>query len=290
MSTAAAVAPPRQLEGLSRCALGPCLLGTAFLVTQQLPVSPMWNSVERVVPAGLLLLALRPALPRGSWWLRSLGLGALNFGAFFALQAFAVHRVPGAVVATVTATQAVLVPLLVALFGERIQPRQVAAAALGVVGVALLVLRAGHRLDAAGVAAALVLAGSAAAGMLLTRHWGTPPGTHHLSTTAWQMLAGGFALVPLAFMLEGGPPAMTHGQVLAAGWLAAAATAAAFALFFGGLHRGVPPATVARLALLSPVVAALLGWTFAGETLSPAQLVGIAMVLSAQLLGASRRG
>lgn len=270
------------------CAIGPCLLGTAFLTTQQLPVTPLWNAVERVIPAGVALLLLRPAVPRGRWWARSLVLGVLNFGAFFALQALASHRLPGAVVSTITAMQTLLVPALVAMFGERIGLRQVGAALLGVLGVALLVLRGDQRLDGVGLTAAMALACFAALGMLLTRRWGTPPGTHHFSTTAWQMVAGGVTLLPMAFALEGIPPAMTVQQAVAACWLALAATAAAFALFFGGLHRGIPPTTVSRLALLSPVVATVLGWILAGEELSPAQLGGITLVLAAQLVGGPR--
>ncbi|GAA5175190.1 hypothetical protein GCM10023321_80730 [Pseudonocardia eucalypti] len=285
MTTETSAAPGQRRHAALSCALGPCLLGTAFLATQQLSVTPLWNAVERVLPAGLALLALRPALPRGHWWTRSLGLGVLNFGAFFALQALAAHRLPGAVVATITAGQALLVPLLVGLFGERIETRQVGAAALGVFGVALLVARAGNQLDPVGVGAALVLAGSAAVGMLLTRRWATPPGVHHLAATSWQMLAGGVTLIPLACVAEGLPPAMSPGQLLAATWLAMAATAAAFALFFGGLHDGVPPAAVSRSALLSPLVAALLGWILAGEALTSAQLMGMTLVLGAQLIG-----
>jgi probable blue pigment (indigoidine) exporter len=237
--------------------------------------------VERVVPAGVALLLLRPALPRGRWWARSLVLGMLNFGAFFALQALASHRLPGAVVSTITAAQTLLVPALATLFGERIAPRQVGAAFLGVLGVALLVLRGGQRLDGVGITAAVVLTCFAALGLLLTR---LPARTHHFSTTAWQMLAGGVTLLPLTVLMEGAPPAMTSEQAVAGAWLALAATAAAFALFFGGLHRGIPSTMVSRLALLSPVVATALGWMLAGETLRPVQFIGIILVLAAQLV------
>ncbi|WP_051581823.1 EamA family transporter [Pseudonocardia acaciae] len=271
------------------CAIGPCLLGTAFFTTQHLPVTPLWNAVERVIPAGLVLLAVRPALPRGTWWLRALALGVLNFGAFFALQAFASHKLPGAVVSTITALQTLLVPAFAAMFGERIALRQVGAALLGTIGVALLVLRGDQVLDPLGVTATLVLAGSAAIGLLLTRRWRAPANTHHLSTIAWQILGGGLVLLPVAFAVEDAPPAMTTEQMGAAAWLAVGATAAAFALFFGGLHRGLPPTTVSRLALLSPVVATALGWVFAHESLSHQQLLGIALVLAAQFSGGQNR-
>ncbi|MBO0872211.1 MAG: DMT family transporter, partial [Pseudonocardia sp.] len=77
-------------------------------------------------------------------------------------------------------------------------------------------------------------------------------------------------------------------QAVAAVWLALTATAAAFALFFGGLHRGIPPTVVSRLALLSPVVATALGWMLASETLRTAQLIGIILVLAAQVVGHPR--
>jgi hypothetical protein len=71
---------------------------------------------------------------------------------------------------------------------------------------------------------------------------------------------------------EGPPPALTIGQTVATLWLAIPATAVAFTMFFGGLHRGVPAATASRLMLLGPVVAAILGWVVAHNTLSQLQI------------------
>lgn len=263
------------------CALGPCLLGTAFLATQNLPNSPLWNAVERVLPAGLVLIAIRPALPKGQWWARSALLGVLNFGSFFALQAAAAHRLPGAVVATITAAQALLVPALLAAFGEKVPRLHYLVALPGFLGVALLT-RGDYPLDRFGVLASVLLACSGALGLVLTRRWGRPEGVHHVSTTAWQMLAGAIALLPLAALAEGAPPSMTANQLVFAWWLAVPATALAFALFFGGLHSGLPATTVSRLALLSPVMATMLGSMFAREWLNATQLVGIALVLTAQ--------
>jgi len=82
-----------------------------------------------------------------------------------------------------------------------------------------------------------------ATGMVFTRRWGVPPSTHPLSAIAWQMLAGGIILAPLAVIVEGAPPTMTFGQLGVTGWLAGPATALAFALFFGGLFKGVAATT-----------------------------------------------
>lgn len=267
------------------CALGPCFFGTAFLATQYLPATPLWNAASRVLPAGLALFALRPALPQGIWWMRSLMLGILNFGAFFALQAVAAHRLPGAIVATISSAQCLVVPAIVLALGMRVGSRQLIAPLLGIVGVVLLVLHGGAGLDSVGIAASIALALLSGSGIVLIRRWAATSQVHPLSAVAWQLSAGGIVLLPVAAVFEGAPPSMTLGQVGAAVWLALGATAAGFALFFGGLYRGVEATTASRLMLLAPVVASVIGWACASESLSPTQLAGITFVIAAQLVG-----
>nr|WP_146251016.1 EamA family transporter [Nocardia tenerifensis] len=217
-------------------------------------------------------------------------LGVLNFAAFFACQAIAAHRLPGGVVSTIAAAQCVVVPFVVLALGQRLGARQFVAPVLGLLGVGLLVLRGGVWTDTTGIAAAAALALLSATGMVLTRRWGVPPSVHPLSAVAWQMLAGGLILIPLAIAFEGGPPSMTLGQLAATAWLSIPATALAFALFFGGLYRGVEPTTASRLMLLGPVVAVALGWVFAAESLTTQQLAGVLLVLVAQFGGLERGG
>ncbi|MFQ6397721.1 EamA family transporter [Nocardia sp. KC 131] len=285
MTTVIRQVAPVNTYALLSCAMGPCLFGTAFLAIQSLPAAPLWNAVCRVLPAGLVLFAVRPARPEGIWWARAVLLGMLNFGGFFGLQAVAAHRIPGAVVSTISAAQCIVVPLMVMTTGQRLAPRQFLAPLLGLLGVGLVVLRGTTRLDLMGVGAAATLALLSGTGMVLTRRWGVPPSTAPLSAIAWQMLAGGLMLLPLAMLLEGEPPSLSPHQLLATGWLALAATAAAFALFFGGLLRGVEATTGSRLILLGPVVAVILGWTFAHQSLTIVQLAGISLVLAAQFGG-----
>lgn len=275
---------------LLAAAAGPVLFGTAFLAIEHLPATPLWNAVFRVFPAGLVLIAFRPALPKGVWWLRMVVLGVLNFAAFFGCQAIAAHRLPGGVVSTISAAQCVVVPLVVLALGQRLGARQFIAPVLGLVGVGLLVLRGGVWTDTTGIMAAAALALLSATGMVFTRRWGVPPSVHPLTAVAWQMLAGGLILVPLAGVFEGGPPSLTLSQLAATAWLSIPATALAFALFFGGLYRGVEPTTTSRLMLLGPVVAVALGWVFAGESLTVAQLTGVLLVLAAQFGGLERTG
>lgn len=265
---------------LAVAAAGPILFASAYVLTAQLPASPLWNAAARVLPAGLLLLAVHPTLPTGPWWRRSLLLGILNFGGFFALQAFSLHRIPGGVAATVAAMQTLLVPLgATTVLGERLRWPQIAAAGVGVLGIGLLVLRSTDHLDPAGVAAAVMLAFCAATGLLLTRRWGLPHGIHHTTATAWQMLAGGLLLLPVALLVEGTPPPMTAVGWSVTAWLAVGGTALGFATLFGAMHHGLAPVSVSRLMLLCPLAATAGGWLIYRQTLTPLQLLGASFVL-----------
>ncbi|MCC3278395.1 EamA family transporter [Arthrobacter sp. zg-Y40] len=265
-------------------ALAPVVWGTTYIVASELlpPDRPLLAALLRSLPAGLLLLLLVRRLPRGGWWWRSAVLGTLNIGLFFALLFVAAYRLPGGVAATVGAVQ----PLLVALFasrwiGERLTGRKVAAGAAGLAGVGLLVLQADARLDALGVAAALGGAVAMAAGVVLTKKWGTPETL--LATTSWQLVAGGLFLLPVALLAEGPPPALTGTNLAGYAYLGLVGTALAYSLWFRGLHR-LPASGMALLGLLSPVVAAAAGWLLVGQALSPGQCLGAAVVLATLVL------
>nr|WP_231700499.1 EamA family transporter [Arthrobacter sp. zg-Y750] len=265
-------------------ALAPVVWGTTYIVASELlpPDRPLLAALLRSLPAGLLLLLLVRRLPRGGWWWRSAVLGMLNIGLFFALLFVAAYRLPGGVAATVGAVQ----PLLVALFasrwiGERLTGRKVAAGAAGLAGVGLLVLQAEARLDPLGVAAALGGAVAMAAGVVLTKKWGTPDTL--LAATSWQLVAGGLFLLPVALLAEGPPPALTGSNLAGYAYLGLVGTALAYSLWFSGLHR-LPASGTALLGLLSPVVAAAAGWLLVGQSLSPGQCVGAAVVLATLVL------
>ncbi len=168
---------------------------------------------------------------------------------------------------------AVLASLLVS---ERLNGTVIAAGAGGVVGVALIVLRAQAGLDAIGVAAALLGAVSMAIGVVLTKRWsdGQPP----IATTSWQLIGGGIFLVLLTAIFEPLPSsAPTLGNVASYTYLTVAGTALAYLLWFRGITL-LPTRVPAFLGLLSPIVALTIGGIAAGETLTWIQAVGVALV------------
>lgn len=265
----------------SLTALAPILWGTTYLVTATAlpPGTPLLAAVLRALPAGLILLLATHTLPRGSWWWRSLLLGALNIGVFFPLLFIAAYRLPGGVAATLGAVQPLIVQTIAArLLGERLRPRALVAGVVGLVGVGLLVLQSGAHLDALGVAAALGGTCSMALGIVLAKRWPAP--VPPLPATAWQLTWGGLLLVPVLLVVEGLPPSLSATNVAGFAYLGLIGGAVAYALWFAGLRR-LPAVTSSFLGLLSPLVATLLGWLVLAQGFTPGQALGAALVLGA---------
>lgn len=271
-------------------ALAPVIWGSTYIVTSQMlpPGYPLTDAVLRALPAGLLLLALTRRLPPRAWLGKLAVLGALNFAIFWAALFVSAYRLPGGVAATLGAVQPLLVLLLARLLLETpIRPLGLLAAVSGLGGVALLLLGPGARLDGPGTAAALLGALSMAAGVVLTRKWHPP--VPALTFTAWQLTAGGLLLLPAALLLEPALPPLTAVNVAGFVWLGLFGAALTYFLWFRGIAR-LGPAGVTGLGFLSPLTAVLLGWAVLGEALTPAQLLGAAVVLgSVRLSGLAAR-
>jgi len=272
-------------------ALAPVLWGSTYYVTRHaLPAdSPLWGGVLRALPAGIVLLVLARRLPRGSWWWRSLVLGTLTVGAFFALVYVAAQALPSSIASTVMAVGPVAMMLSAwVLLGQRPRVRAVAGGVLGVAGVAVMLLGggAGAALDPRGVLASVAAMLMSSVGYVLAGRWQGQ--VEVLPLTAWQLVAGALVLLPVAAAVEGAPPALDGTALLGFAYVSLVATAVANVAWFAAL-RHLGPATVGLVGLLNPVTGVLLGTVLAAEVLSWRQVVGIAVVLGAMALGAARR-
>lgn len=268
-------------------ALAPIAWGSTYYVTHRyLPTgAPLYGSAIRALPAGLLVLAVARRIPQGVWWWRALVLGTLNMGAFFALIYVAAQRLPTSVAATVMATSPVAMMLVAwALLGERPRAAAAAGATLGIAGVALL-LSADGGIDPVGVGASLAAMVMSSTGYVLTKRWGG--GVDVLALTAWQLVAGGCLLVPVAVLVEGAPPAVDGPATLAFVYVSCVATALAFVAWFTGL-RHLPAATVGLIGLLNPVTGALLGTLLASEVFGARQFGGLTLVVVGVAAGVRR--
>jgi len=265
--------------------LAPAVWGSTYLVTTEWlpPGRPLLGAALRALPAGFVLLALTMALPTGVWWWRSLVLGTLNIGALNALLYVAAYRLPGGIAATLISFQPLAVAALaVGLLGERLSARRVLAGFAGVVGVGLIVLRSDAELDAVGIAAALGAAASMATGVVLTQRWGRPGGV--LPFAAWQLIAGGLVVAPVALAIEGGPPGLSAANLAGYAYLSLIGAALTFPLWFRGIAQLSAP-VASFLTLLSPLVAALLGAAVLGQVFTAWQGVGFVIVLASIYAG-----
>ncbi|MEI5103375.1 EamA family transporter [Streptomyces sp. PmtG] len=273
-------------------AYAPITWGSTYAVTTEfLPADrPLFTAMMRALPAGLLLLLLARRLPRGVWWGKAAVLGALNIGAFFPLLFLSAYRLPGGMAAVVGSVGPLFVAgLSLLLLTERPSTRTVLTGVAAALGVSLVVLKATGSLDAIGLLAAVASTASMSTGTVLTKRWGRPEGVGPLALTSWQLTIGGLLIAPVAFLVEGAPPALDGQNVAGYVYLSIAGTAVAYWLWFRGIGQ-LSATQASLLGPLSPLTAAVIGWAALGQALTAVQLVGMAVAFGATLFGQLKAG
>ena len=259
----------RNAGWIALTALAPAVWGTTYIVTTHaLPAGhPVFAALTRTLPAGGFALLAARQLPRGTWWWKSLILGALNMACFFPLLFVAAQRLPGGVAATLGAAQPIIVAgLAVVVLSEHPSVWRLIWGGIGVVGVALVVLGPQAGLDALGVAA------------------GLGGGVSALSLAGWQLTGAILQLIVPALVIDGVPAGIDATAVAGYSWLGLVGGLAAYVVWFEGIRR-LPVTPTALLGLLSPLTAALLGHLVIGEVLTSIQLLGFALALTAMTAG-----
>ncbi|WP_073286007.1 EamA family transporter [Hymenobacter psychrotolerans] len=289
---------PRFLVGLALLALY-LIWGSTYLATRvALEVwPPFLLSAMRFLLAGTLLygtlrLSGTPAPTRQDWQRAAVvGLCLPLFGN--GGTTFAQQYIPSGMAALLVAT----VPMFLALLGwaAGLTPRPNAWVLLGLTlgmgGLGLLmstrsaapVLVPGHSL--LGMAAVLLASLVWSVGSLYSRQ--KPIGGSPFLGVGMQMLFGGSFLL-VAGLLHGEAATFQISKVPLSAW-----GAFAYLVVFGSfiafsayiwLLRMVEPALAGTYAFVNPVVAVLLGWVFAGETLNAGMLGGAALIVVAVAL------
>lgn len=260
-------------------AVAPIAWGSVYVVTRQLLPHdmPLWGSVFRAAPAAVILLLIARKLPRGSWWWRSVVLGALTVGGFFVLVYVAGTLLPSGLAATLMSTSAVGMMLFGwALLRQRPRLMAVAGALTGIVGVVVMFGASFSDVNLWGVAASLGAMLSSSLGYVLTARWGgdIPP----VALASWQLAAGALMVLPAAWLVEGAPHRLTLPEFAGFAYVTVIATALAYFAWYTGLRK-LPAAAVGAIGLLNPVSGVALGVAFGGEALGLPQLAGIALVI-----------
>ncbi|MGI4759467.1 MAG: EamA family transporter [Janthinobacterium lividum] len=221
----------------------------------------------------MLLVAVRPRLGqlRAAQWRAvvpyGLALGAMNFLFYCALA-----RVPLGLGVTLEFVG----PLLVAMAGSR-RWLDVLWAVLAGAGIALIAPWGGHGIDVVGMLFALAAGGCWAVYIVLGgRVAAVLPGN---TAVAVGMLFATLAVLPfgVASGQLGGltPPLLALGAALAL-----LSSALPFTLEMQALKR-LPTRTFSILMSLEPAAAALCGWLFLRERLSPSQWLAVLLVMAA---------
>jgi drug/metabolite transporter (DMT)-like permease len=225
-------------------------------------------------------------------YLVAFGMGGLAFVQFFYF--LAIHRLAIGIALLIE----YLAPLLVALWARFVQDAPVRrriwlALALALTGLGLIVdvFGGGTALSTAGVLFALGGAFAYALYVLLAEH--VVGGRDAVSLLAWGFVFASLfwaAVVPWwSFPLHelvvnrslGGTLAAHHAPVwLLAAWMVVLGTIAPFFLLVSAL-RHVSATTAGIVAMLEPVVGALVGWAWLRESLDGVQLAGAGIVLAA---------
>lgn len=267
-------------------ALAPIIFGTTYLLTSQFlpPGRPLLAALMRSLPTGLILVIGSPR-PSRAWLGRFAVLSVLYASGLFPLLFFAAYRLPGGVASVINSLAPLLVVVIsVPLLGLRIRAIQVVAGLLGILGVAMLVLRSSARLDSLGILAMVLAASMMGTATVLTKRWGTPPGMTAITVTGWTFLLAGLTLLPVVLAVEGVPRQLTGRNIGALVYLVVISGILAYALWFWGLQR-LTASAVTFLSLLNPVTAAVLGWVVLDQRLNHWQIVGAVIVVVSILMG-----
>ena len=232
--------------------------------------------------------APRPSV--GDWRLAAVT-GTLLFATGQAVLAWAETRIASGPAALLIATE----PLFIVLLGWRggralgsprgPRPSWPALLALlvGFVGVGLMVLPGGGRLDLLGAAAALLASLSWSIGVLRSRIGARTP-LPPVQLAGMQLLAGGAVLSVIALTSgEGAALAAADPSVrslLAFGYLVVFGSVVTYGAYVWLLDR-VGPARLSTHAYVNPVVAVVLGTLLGGEPVSATLIVSMLLILGA---------
>jgi drug/metabolite transporter (DMT)-like permease len=242
---------------------------------------PFFFAGIRFAVAGLLLYAwlrMRGAAPPSArQWGAAFLLGLLlltvgNGGVVYAQQ-----WVGSALAATMVATLPLWAALFAGLWGRWPRGLEWLGLAIGFLGIVLLNREGDFAANPLMALLLIVASASWAFGSLYSRRIDIAPGMMNAAT---QMLAGGIWLLSIS---------LVRGETLAVTPSLKAMLAVAYLIVFGSLVAfsayvwlvaNVKPTVATSYAYVNPVVALMLGMTFAGERLGAVGFVAMAMILA----------
>ena len=261
---------------------------------------PYLMQFTRYFTAGVLLYAMvrlrgepRPATRH---WATAAAVGGLMLLGGAGTVAWSVQWIPSGLAALIVALVPVWMVLLdwVGPAKRRPTPIVVTGLVLGLIGVAVLVgpvdLSGGGRMQFLGALALVFASLSWATGSVYGLR--LPHPTSPWMTAAMQMTMGGLLLLAVGTLAGEwalvDPAGVSLMSLLSLAYLIAFGAMVGFAAYVFLLHH-VTPAQAGSYAYVNPVVAVILGWTFAEEPVTGRTLLAAASILTGVVLIVTHR-
>jgi drug/metabolite transporter (DMT)-like permease len=210
----------------------------------------------------------------------AMGAGVLMHGVYLGGTFWAVrHGMPAGLSALVAGLQPLVTAVMAGqLLGEKIQPRHWLGLGIGLAGVILVLWPkfgvAGSGITPATLGASICAVLAISAGTIWQKRHGA--GGDLVTGTFWQYVGGAAVAVPIALLFETRTVVFNGELVFAMTWLVLVLSVGAIFLLMILIRDG-EMSKVGSLFYLVPAVTALMAWALFGETLSPVQIVGMAI-------------
>lgn len=285
------------LGGLAALAASVVLLSSAWPLTKQAlaaGTTPLWFAEGRAVLSGLMAVAVTAGLgrlrvPDRQDWPAVIAIGGLQIGAYFTLAHQAAFYVPAGRTAILANTTTIwIVPLSMLFLHEPIPAQRWIAAAVGIVGVAVLINPLAIDWSAPGVLLGhLFLLGAGLAwsiAIILVRARG--PSRPMLELLPWCFLVGALVILPVLLWHT---PAGALGNA-AVSWCTlgyVGLVAGPFGTLFIMQAQASLPTMVSSIGfLMTPAISLVLATVLLHEPLTPDLLLGSALIMSGVLVAA----
>jgi len=232
--------------------------------------------------------------PKWEHWRTSIIVGTLLLLGGNGCVVFAQHYIPSSLAALLVATEPLWIVLLGWLWlkGQRPNWRVALGLLLGFAGVWMLISGRPSVTGSAtgsgqwlGILAVLVASMSWAAGSIYGLRGSVPKSS--ILTSGMQMLSGSASLL-LVGVIRGewsvfDPSAVKTSSLLGFGYLVIFGSLVAFTAY-SWLLKNARPSMVATYAYVNPVIAVILGWLIAGESMTGQMLIGAGIVVGSVVL------
>ncbi|KMV29791.1 DMT family transporter [Photobacterium swingsii] len=271
--------------------LGPLLWGTTYATVSAFFTgwSPFALAAWRALPAGILLLVIKPSFPKLSELPALILVGFINITLFFSLLFESAMQLPSALVGVGMITLPVI-GLVVVIAVHKMKPSlvQLLSAAVLVVCASFLFLSSNNEIHVSAVlflvAAMSVLIG----GSLVTEH--VMKKIHWWKLLTWKLIFGGIILVPIAYWhlyLSGAhyadPFQLSWSQWGALAWLIVGVTAVSYCAYVFSIPR-ISTSELSFFGTFNPILAMVLGATVMGESFSSLQLGVMGLMIACNLV------